>query len=183
MSQSLLRMLAPAAIALALATPATAQPASGVMADLLNDVKEAKGKIMGLAKAMPEAAWDWRPAPGVRSTKEVFIHLTADNYFIPVGAGAAAPAATGISEDYKTVQAFEKRTRTRDQVIAELEASFGFLEQQMAAATDATLAAPSKWPKVSTRQLWIAATTHLHEHLGQLITHARSNKVTPPWSK
>ncbi len=99
MSQSLLRMLAPAAIALALATPATAQPASGVMADLLNDVKEAKGKIMGLAKAMPEAAWDWRPAPGVRSTKEVFIHLTADNYFIPVGAGAAAPAATGISEE------------------------------------------------------------------------------------
>jgi hypothetical protein len=153
------------------------------MSDLLTDVRDAKGKILGLAKAMPEAAWEWRPGPGARSTKEVFIHLTADNYFIPVGAGATAPAATGIGEDYKTVQAFEKRARTRDQVIAELEASFAFLEKEMAAATDATLATPSKWPKMSTRQLWIASTTHLHEHLGQLITHARSNKITPPWSK
>ena len=38
------------------------------MEDLLKDVKEAKDKIVGLAKAMPDAAWDWRPAPGVRST-------------------------------------------------------------------------------------------------------------------
>ncbi len=188
MSHPALRVFAPALVCralvcLALAAPAAAQQPAGVMSDLLADVTEAKGKILGLAKAMPEPAWEWRPAPGVRSTKEVLIHLTADNYFIPVGAGATAPAATGIGEDYKTVQAFEKRTLTRDQVIAELETSFGFLEQQMAAATDATLAAPSKWPKMSTRQLWIAATTHLHEHLGQLITHARSNKVTPPWSK
>jgi hypothetical protein len=31
--------------------------------------------------------------------------------------------------------------------------------------------------------MWIAATTHLHEHLGQLIAYARSNNVTPPWTK
>jgi hypothetical protein len=167
----------------ALAVPAAAQAPSGVMDDLLKDVQEAKGKIVGLAKAMPESAWDWRPAPGTRSTKEVFVHVTADNYFIPVGAGSTAPAATGIGEDYKTVAAFEKRTRTRDQILAELEQSFTFLEQQMTATTEAKLATPSKWPKMSTRQLWIASTTHLHEHLGQLIAYARSNKVTPPWTK
>ena len=33
------------------------------------------------------------------------------------------------------------------------------------------------------RSLWLSTTTHLHEHLGQLIAYARSNKVTPPWSK
>ena len=68
-------------------------------------------------------------------------------------------------------------------MLAELDTSFAFLEQQMAATTDAKLATPSKWPKMSTRQLWIASTTHLHEHLGQLIAYARSNKITPPWSK
>ena len=183
MSHSLLRVLAPAILCAAIAAPAAAQAPSGVMDDLLKDVKEARGKIVGLAKAMPEAAWDWRPAPGVRSTKDVFVHVTADNYFIPVGAGSTAPAATGIGEDYKTVEAFEKRTRTRDQVLAELDASFAFLEQQMAATTDARLATPSKWPKTSTRQLWIASTTHLHEHLGQLIAYARANKIAPPWSK
>ena len=183
MLHSLSRALAPAVFCVAVAVPAAAQAPSGVMEDLLKDVREAKGKIVGLAKAMPDAAWDWRPAPGVRSTKEVFVHLTGDNYFIPVGAGSTAPAETGIGEDYKTVEAFEKRTRTREQVIAELDASFAFLEQQMAATTDARLATPSKWPKTSTRQLWIASTTHLHEHLGQLIAYARSNKITPPWSK
>jgi hypothetical protein len=182
-SHSLFRVLALATFALALAAPAFAQPATGLMSDLLGDVKEAKGKIVGLAKAMPDAAWDWRPGPGVRSTKEVFVHLTGDNYFIPVGAGSTAPADTGIAEDYKTVEAFEKRVRTRDQVLAELDKSFAFLEQQMTATTDAKLGTPSKWPKMSTRQLWIAAATHLHEHLGQLIAYARSNKITPPWSK
>ena len=115
MSHSLSRVLGPAfsvsRSSVWLAAPAAAQaPSAGVMGDLLKDVQEAKGKIVGLAKAMPDAAWDWRPGPGVRSTKEVFVHLTGDNYFIPVGAGATAPAATGIGEDYKTVEAFEKRT-------------------------------------------------------------------------
>jgi DinB family protein len=182
-SHSLLRVLAPAVFSLAVAIPAAAQPPSGVMSDLLADVKEAKGKIVGLAKAMPEDAWEWRPGPGVRSTKEVLVHLTGDNYFIPVGAGSTAPAETGIGAEYKTVAAFEKRTRTRDQVLAELETSFVFLEQQMTATTEAKLATPSKWPNTSTRQLWIAAATHLHEHLGQLIAYARSNKIAPPWSK
>jgi hypothetical protein len=31
-------------------------------------------------------------------------------------------------------------------------------------------------------ELWVLTTTHLHEHLGQLIAYARSNGVVPPWS-
>jgi hypothetical protein len=182
-SHSFLRVLAPAVLCAAIAAPAAAQAPAGVMVDLLKDVQEAKGKIVGLAKAMPDSAWEWRPDPAARSTKEVFVHVTADNYFIPVGAGSTAPAETGIGEDYKTVAAFEKRSRTREQILAELETSFTFLEQQMTATTEVKLATPSKWPKMSTRQLWIASTTHLHEHLGQLIAYARSNKITPPWSR
>jgi hypothetical protein len=37
--------------------------------------------------------------------------------------------------------------------------------------------------KNTNRGMWIMATVHLHEHLGQLISYARSNNVTPPWSK
>jgi hypothetical protein len=37
--------------------------------------------------------------------------------------------------------------------------------------------------KVTNRSLWISTATHLHEHLGQLIAYARSNKITPPWSR
>ena len=37
--------------------------------------------------------------------------------------------------------------------------------------------------KTTARNMWISTVTHLHEHLGQLIAYARSNNVTPPWSK
>jgi hypothetical protein len=37
--------------------------------------------------------------------------------------------------------------------------------------------------KSTARALWLSTATHVHEHLGQLIAYARSNKITPPWSK
>jgi hypothetical protein len=70
-------------------------------------------------------------------------------------------------------------------VIAELEKSFAFLRASMGATTDAQLNTPVDMfgQKSTTRGTWISTATHLHEHLGQLIAYARSNKVTPPWSK
>ena len=80
------------------------------MGDLLADVTDVETKIVGLAKAMPEASYAWRPMPGVRSVGEAFTHVAADNYFMPAALGVAAPAATGISgTDYKTVEAYEGR--------------------------------------------------------------------------
>ena len=178
--------VAAAAALLTLALPLSAQAPQGLMADLLKDLGDAEKKIVGLAKAMPEAAWAWRPADqtGVRSTGEVFQHIAADNYLLPVLAGTQAPAETGITKDYKTVMAFEKKTMTRDAVVAELEKSFAFLRTSMT-ASDGKLDAPIDMfgQKSTTRGLWITTLTHLHEHLGQLIAYARSNKVTPPWSK
>jgi hypothetical protein len=135
---------------------------------------------------MPAAAYDWRPSPSVRSSGEVFLHVAADNYFLPAAMGLTAPPETGINgKDFKTAVAFEKRTMTRDQIIAELEKSFGFLKASMNKTPDATLDAPLDvfGRKTTSRGLWITTTTHLHEHLGQLIAYARSNNVTPPWSK
>ena len=55
----------------------------------------------------------------------------------------------------------------------------------MAAAPADKLDAPMKifGTETTARATWISTTTHLHEHLGQLIAYARSNKVVPPWSK
>jgi hypothetical protein len=74
---------------------------------------------------------------------------------------------------------------SRDQVIAELSKSFAFLKTSMTAVTDAQLNAPIELfgQKTTNRSMWITTATHLHEHLGQLIAYARSNKVTPPWTK
>lgn len=174
------------ALCLALALPLGAQKREGLMGDLIRDVTDVEGKIVGLARAMPAAAYEWRPGKGVRSTGEVFMHVAADNYFLPAAMGITAPAETGINgKEYKTAAAFEKRTMTRDQIIAELEKSFAFLKKSMTDMPDAKLDAPLDvfGQKTTTRGLWISTTTHLHEHLGQLIAYARSSNITPPWSK
>jgi len=174
------------ALVLILAPRVGAQDREGVMGELIRDVTRVETKIVGLARAMPAAAYEWRPGKDVRSTGEVFIHVAADNYFLPALIGVAAPPETGIDgKDNKTVAAFEKRTMTRDQIIAELEKSFKFLKQSMTDRPDTALEAPPKFSvrKITSRGLWISTTTHLHEHLGQLIAYARTNNVTPPWSK
>jgi hypothetical protein len=113
------------------------------------------------------------------------MHVAADNYFMPAAVGVTAPAETGITKEYKTAAAFEKKALSRDQTIAELEKSFAFLKKALADLPDAKLEAPVEFfgEKTTMRGVWIVTTTHLHEHLGQLIAYARGNKVTPPWSK
>ena len=162
-----------------------AQTQAGVLGELLTDIAGVEKKVLALARAMPDSAYAWRPDPGVRSTAEVFQHIAADNYFLPVLAEKPAPKETGITRDYKTVAAYEKRAMTRDEVIAELEKSFAFLRTSISATTDAQLGATIDMfgQKSTTRGLWLTTATHLHEHLGQLIAYARANKVTPPWSK
>ena len=59
------------------AVAAGAQGRGGLMADLSKDVTEVEGKVIALANAIPESAYDWRPGPGVRSVGEVFIHVAA----------------------------------------------------------------------------------------------------------
>lgn len=173
-------------VMLVLGTSVSTQDQDGLMADLVRDVGQVREKVVGLAKAMPKEAYDWRPGTGVRSTSEVLMHVAADNYFIPSSMGMSAPAETGVSgKDYDSAVAFEKKTMGRDEIIAELEKSFAFLEQSMKGFPESKLDAPLEvfGQKMTHRRMWIAATTHLHEHLGQLIAYARSNTITPPWSK
>jgi hypothetical protein len=70
-------------------------------------------------------------------------------------------------------------------VLAELQKSFAFLKNSMTGVQDSQLGEPIEafGQKMTRRSLWVSTVTHLHEHLGQLIAYARSNNVTPPWSK
>lgn len=181
----MIRLFALTAALLTLSVSAGAQTREGLMGDLLKDIDQVEKKVVGLATAMPDAAWAWRPGTGVRSTAEVFMHVAADNYFLPVLMGVAAPADTGITKEYTTVAAFEKKTMSRDATIAELEKSFAFLKKSLSDIPDAKLGEPLEFfgQKSTYRGLSVTTATHLHEHLGQLIAYARSNNVTPPWSK
>ena len=186
MRSSVRTLFAAALVLAATATPALAQqPASTVTADLLADIGQVEKKMIALARAIPDDKAGWRPSPGTRSVSEVIMHVASDNYLIPGALGFAPDASTGIKgDDYTTAQTFEKRTVTKAQAIAELEKSFTHLRTSLRNTPDARLGASVKMfgQPFTMQQGWIMATTHLHEHLGQLIAYARSNGVTPPWS-
>ena len=173
---------------LTLVTPVAllAQQPSGIMKDYLADLAQAQKKMVDLAKAIPAEKYDWRPGAGVRSVGEVFLHVAADNYFIPGGMGTAIPAATGIkASDYKTADAYATRKLGKDAVVKELEDSYTFLKNAMTATTDAKLSqnATVFGFTQTVRGWWLGTLTDMHEHLGQAIAYARMNGVTPPWSK
>jgi uncharacterized damage-inducible protein DinB len=173
------------ALALMCALPAAAQSAS-IMSDLASDVAEVEKKFIALAKAIPAEKYDWMRGERVRWVNVVFRHVASDNYLIPAAIGFAADPSTGIKgEDYKTAQAFENKQSTKEQTVADLEKSFASLKKNMAATTPAKLGDPVKLfgQPFTMQKAWVLGTTHLHEHLGQLIAYARVNGVTPPWSQ
>ena len=169
-----------------MSAPVSAQERTGVIGELLRDVNTIESKIVALAKAVPASVYDWRPAPGVRSTAEVFIHIAADNYFLLALTGAAPPVSTGIdAKDNTSVARFEARRLRRDEIIAELSTSFVHLKRAISETPDGTLEERPRLSvrNITTREHLITTVTHLHEHLGQLIAYARMNNITPPWSK
>ncbi len=187
------RFAVAAALVAAAALPAAAQSsassaskATDLTADLLADIGQAESKIVGLARAIPAERYAWRPAEGVRSVGEVLMHVAADNYLLPAALGHAADAATGIKgDDYTTAQAYEQRKLDKDATIAELEKSFAHLKRALSGTKAGQLGDEASLfgQSFTVQQTWIMTATHLHEHLGQLISYARSTGTVPPWSQ
>lgn len=174
------------ALALAAALPVRAQAPGSITGDLLSDVSQVEKKFIALAKEIPAEKYDWRPGEGVRSVGEVVLHVASDNYLMPAALGFPADPATGIKgDDYMTAAAFEKRKMDKDAAVAELEKSFAHLKKSLSATPAAKLGDSVKMfgQTFTAQRTWVMATTHLHEHLGQLIAYARMNRIVPPWSR
>jgi uncharacterized damage-inducible protein DinB len=176
---------AASAVPAAVATQGQDGVPSTVAALLLRDLAQVEEKLTGLVEATPVEAYAWRPGEGVRSTGEVVMQIAADNYCLPTPAGVAAPASTGIKpNDYPSVQAYETRTATKAEALAAMRESFVHLRAAMGQADGAFLTRELTifGSSMTGLELWVLTTTHLHEHLGQLVAYARSNGVVPPWS-
>lgn len=160
--------------------------ASAVFAEIEGDLVTVEEKLVGLAEAMGEEAYQWRPMEGVRSAAEMFMHVTADNYLFPAFGGAPLPEHTGMTAtEYETVLAFERSITDRQAIIDEMKASFAHLREALAAVDPATAGDEVEFFGRSSTVLglWFLAAVHLHEHLGNGITYARANEVVPPWSR
>ena len=146
----------------------------GVQADILSNLEATEKKIVSLAEAIPADKYTWRPAEGVRSISEVFMHIAGANYMIPAGLGVKPPG--GLTLD------MEKTVTDKAKVVEHVKQSFDHAKKVFEGVDD--LAKPTKlFGRDNTYGgVEILIITHLHEHLGQAIAYARMNKVTPPWS-
>ena len=145
---------------------------------LLKSFNEASGKILALAEAIPEANYDWRPMEKVTSVREVLGHVTSTNFSLGERLGGKPP----VGSDRKTLA---ERLKTKTEAIAVTKLSMDYI-REILATIPATELLPevnvfcSKAPKLRVALLPV---DHAHEHLGQLIAYARTNRIVPPWSK
>jgi uncharacterized damage-inducible protein DinB len=142
----------------------------------LYQMKDAEGKVIGLAEAMPAEKYGWRPAPGVRSVSEVYMHIAIANYFILTALGEKMPAGMSFAS--------EKTVTDKAKVVETLKASFANLRRVVTNLPDSDLSKETKYFDLHTtyQGMLFFLSDHLHEHLGQSIAYARTNGVVPPWS-
>lgn len=167
-----------------LAAPVAAQ--SGEVgewgAEQVRDVRTVGEKFIALAEAFPEETYDWRPMEGVRSVREVFGLMVAEFYLFPTVWGAAPPQ--GISRDWQVVMD-ETAALSKEEIVQALRTSLDHLMGTIEGRSARDRQARADWfgrPVTTEAAIGLAA-GDMHEHLGQAIAYARSNRVVPPWSR
>ena len=177
-----------AALTLAFAPrPAVAQTAADNAAALrtsyLASLEEVQGKLLQLAEAFPADKYAWRPAPGVRSVGEVFMHVASEYYaWSPRSFGATpSPVVTMTPDGFKQFEA----SATKENVLKHLKEGFAYGKQAVEGVDPATLTGTRKFfgSDATTADIALGMSGDLHEHLGQLIAYARMNGIKPPWTK
>jgi uncharacterized damage-inducible protein DinB len=151
--------------------------ASGVKGEILMWIEDAHDKLTQLAEAFPEKKYGWSPEKGVRTVGETFMHVSAANYGLPTFIGVPAPEGF----DFGT---YEYTLTKKADIVKSLKDSFAHMEGALKAMSDEDMNAPAEFfgMKTTKRGAFLLLLTHAHEHLGQEIAYARSNRVTPPWT-
>jgi uncharacterized damage-inducible protein DinB len=160
------------------ARPLPAQTApEGIWQGYDGEWRHVSSQLLALAEATPEEKFGWRPAPGVRSTSEVFMHIALANFYLLSVTGPKLPA------DMK--EGLEKSVTSKAEVIGWLKRSLDAVKSAHLAVTPKDL---ERKVRIADRDatvdgMYLRIIVHANEHMGQLIAYARMTGVAPPWSK
>jgi uncharacterized damage-inducible protein DinB len=158
-------------------TKDTTPPSYDMRPQSLLDLEGVNKKMIQLAEVIPQDKYTWRPAPDARSVAEVFLHISGERYFI-LGLGGA-PKPDGFNgKDY------EKSTTDKTRIIEELNKSWDYTKAQISSMSNADFAKllPKLGPEANAGDVVYILVADQHEHLGQLVSYARTNGITPPWT-
>lgn len=153
-------------------------PLDGLWQGFDGEWRHVSRQLVALAQAIPADKFAWRPGSGVRSTGEVFNHITLANFGLLSYTGPKMPADLHPKD-------FETRVTDKAELIAWLERS---LEAVRAARSGMTSAGLQRKVRIEGRDatvdgMYLRIIIHANEHMGQLVAYARVNGITPPWSE
>jgi uncharacterized damage-inducible protein DinB len=152
-------------------------PLDGLWQGYDGEWRHVSKQLIELAEATPADKFAWRPAPGVRSTSEVYMHIVFENFSLLSVTGPRMPA------DLK--QDSEKTVTSKAEVIAWLKRSLETVKQAHLAEKPSDYA---RKVRINDRDatvdgMYLRIILHDNEHMGQLVAYARMTGVVPPWSK
>ena len=139
--------------------------------------KHVSQQLIALGEATPAEKFSWRPAAGIRSTSEVYMHIVFANFYLLSVTGPKMPAALK--------QGMEKTVTSKAEVISWLKRSLDAVKEAHLAEKPADLA---RKVHIADRDatadgMYLRILVHANEHMGQLVAYARMTGVVPPWTK
>jgi uncharacterized damage-inducible protein DinB len=153
-------------------------PLDGIWQGYDGEWRHVSNQLIALAEATPEKNFAWRPAPGVRSTSEVYMHIAQANFGLLSVTGPKMPPEMQSNNVEKTIT-------SKAEVISWLKRSLEAVKQAHLAETPADLARKVKIEgrDSTVDNMYLRIIIHDNEHMGQLVAYARMTGVVPPWSK
>jgi uncharacterized damage-inducible protein DinB len=154
-----------------------AQQASDVFQGYDGEWNHVSGQLIALAEATPPDKFAWRPATGVRSTSEVYMHIVRANFLMLNAIGLKMPP--DLKDGMGTT------VTSKADVIGWLKRSLQAVKEAHAAETPADLQRKTNIfnTDATVDGIFLRIIVHNNEHMGQLVAYARMTGVVPPWSK
>ena len=161
-----------AVIAVAAVSPAFAQ--ATIHGDLTKDWAGQKALLVGLANAMPEDKYGFKPTPVQRSYGEHVLHIAQINVMLTKALGGKTPEP-----------AINMKATTKADMIKAMSDSFDYGAKVIAefnnTSIQETIQAPFMGPSTRARIMFFL-NGHTQDTYGQMVVYARLNGVTPPAS-
>ncbi|MBZ5603833.1 MAG: DinB family protein [Acidobacteriia bacterium] len=131
-------------------------------------------ELVSLAEATPAEKFAWRPAQGVRSISEVYVHIAVAHMFFLTTCGVKADMS-------KVTRDAEKKITSKADVIAFLKESIAAVDENYP-KLDMHKKVKFTGADTTVEGIMVHLISHTNEHLGQSIAYARMNGIVPPWS-
>ena len=152
--------------------------------DLLTDWRGQKGMMMGIAEAMPEEAFSFKPTEAQRTYAEQILHIAGANVYLMQHLGGVAAAPQVDTTDFKI---FGLSATSKTAVLEALAAGYDYgiavLEEFSDAQLVETIAGPRYLGDVTRVRMAYFTLSHAMDIYGQMAVYLRLNDVTPPASR